>query len=82
MGYSGKALDKMSIMSYQAKKGPDFSVSLQRSIFCYGFHIDVAGSYACFRHLVSQIIYFLLEQAALQWFEFYVIFPKAVEDYM
>ena len=54
-------LAKPSIMSYQAKKGPDLSVSLWRSVFCYGFHIDVAGSYACFGHLVSQIIYFLLE---------------------
>ena len=60
----------MSIMSYQAKKGPDLSVSLWRSIFCYGFHIDVAGSCTSFRHLVSQIIYFLLEEAALRQFEF------------
>ena len=67
LGNLGEALYKMSIMSHWAKVGPNLSVSLQRCILSYGFHIDVAGSHACFRHLLSQVVYFLPEQTALQW---------------
>ena len=65
LGNPGKALYKMSIMSHEAKEGPNLSVSLQRGILSYGLHIDVAGSNACFRHLVSQVVYFLPKQTAL-----------------
>ena len=65
LGNPGEALYKMSIMSHEAKEGPNLSVSLRRCILSYGFHIDVAGSNACFRHLVSQVVHFLPEQTAL-----------------
>ena len=68
LGYSGKTLYKMSIMSHQAKKGPNLSVSLRRHIFSNGFHVDVAWSNSCFTHFVSQVIYFLPEQVTLRWF--------------
>ena len=67
-----KALYKMSIISYQAKEGPNFSVGLQRSIFSNGPHVDVAGLNTSLGHLVSQVIYFLPKQA----------FPKVVKYYM
>ena len=69
LGNSGKSLYEMSIMSYQAKEGPNLSVSLWRSIFSDGLHIDVAGLNAFFRHLVSQVIYFLPEQITLLRFQ-------------
>ena len=65
LGYLGKPLYEMSIMSYQAKEGPNFSVSLLRSIFSDGLNIDVAGLNTFFGHPVSQVIYFLPEQIAL-----------------
>ena len=65
LGNSSKALYETSIMSYQAKEGPNLSVGLQRCIFSYGSHVDVTGSNAFFGHLVSQVIYFLLEQTTL-----------------
>ena len=59
LGNSSKALYEMSIMSHQAKEGPNLSVSLWRCIFGDGLHVDVAGSYTFLGHLVSQVIYFL-----------------------
>ena len=50
LGNLGKALYKVSIMSHKAKEGPNLSVSLQRCILSYCFHVDVTGSNACFRH--------------------------------
>ena len=55
----------MSIMSHQAKDGPNVSVSLQRCIFSDGLHIGVTGSDTFFGHLVSQVIYFLPKQTTL-----------------
>ena len=65
LGNPSKALYKLSLMSYQAKKGSNFSVGLWRSIYCNGPHIDIAGSNTFLGHLVSQVIYFLLKQATL-----------------
>ena len=65
LGNSSKALYEMSIMSHQAKEGPNLSVSLQRCIFGNGLHIDVAGSNTSLGHLVSQVIYFLPKQTTL-----------------
>ena len=62
---SSKALYEMSIMSHQAKEGPNFSVSLWRYIFGNGLHIDVARSNIFLGDLVSQVIYFLPEQTTL-----------------
>ena len=55
----------MSIMSHQAKEGPNLSVSLWRCIFSNGLHIDVAGLNTFLGHLVSQVIYFLPKQTTL-----------------
>ena len=44
LGNLSKALYEMSIMSYQAKEGPNLSVGLWRCIFGDSLHIDVAGS--------------------------------------
>ena len=63
-----KALYEMSIVSHQAKEGPNLSVSLQRCIFSNGLHIDVSASNTFLGHLVSQVIYFLPKQTKLQWF--------------
>ena len=52
-------------MSYQAKEGPNLSVGLQRCIFGDGLHVDVAGSNTFLGYLMSQVIYFLLEQTTL-----------------
>ena len=68
LGNPGKALYKTSTMSHEAKEGPNLSVSLQRCILSYGFNVDVTGSDACFRHLVSQIVDLLPKQTALRWF--------------
>ena len=68
LGDSAKSLYKMSIMSHQAREGPNLSVSLQRSILSDGLHIDVTRSNTFFRHLVSQVIYFLPKQTTLQRF--------------
>ena len=68
LGNLSKTLYEMSIMSYQAKEGPNLSVGLQRCIFGCGPHIDVTGLNAFFGHLVSQVIYFLPKQTTLQWF--------------
>ena len=68
LGNLSKALYEKSIMSYQAKEGPNLSVGLWRCIFCDGLHIDVAGSNTFLGYLVSQVIYFLLEQTTLRWF--------------
>ena len=38
-----KALYKPSIMSHEAKEGPNLSVSLWECIFSNGLHIDVTG---------------------------------------
>ena len=68
LGNLSKALYEMSIMSHQAKEGPNLSVSLQRCIFGNGLHVNVAGSNTFLGHLVSQVIYFLPKQTKLQWF--------------
>ena len=68
LGNSSKALYEMSIMSYQAKEGPNLSVGLQRCIFGDSLHIDIAGSNTFLGYLMSQVIYFLPEQTTLQWF--------------
>ena len=67
LGYSCEALYKPSIMSHKAKEGPNLSISLWRCIFCNGLYIDVARLNTFLRHLVSQIVYFLSEEATLQW---------------
>ena len=59
LGNLSKALYEMSIMSHQAKEGPNLSVSLQRCIFGDGLHVDVTGLNTFLGHLVSQVIYFL-----------------------
>ena len=68
LGDLGKALYEMSIMSHQAKEGPNFSVSLWRCIFDDDLHIDVAGSNTILGHPVGQVIYFLPKQTTLQRF--------------
>ena len=65
LGNSSKALYEMSIMSHQAKEGPNLSVSLWSGIFGNGPQVDVAGSNTSLGHLVSQVIYFLPKQATL-----------------
>ena len=68
LGNSSKALYEMSIMSHQAKEGPNLSVCLQRCIFGDGLYVDIAGSNTFLGYLVSQVIYFLSKQTILQWF--------------
>ena len=65
LGYSSKALYKLSIMSHEAKEGPNLSISLWRCIFCDGLHIDIARPNTFLQHLVSQIIYLLSEETTL-----------------
>ena len=65
---SSKALYETSIVSHQAKEGPNFSVSLWRYIFGNGLHVNVTGSNTFLGHLVSQVIYFLPKQTTLRWF--------------
>ena len=68
LGNLSKAFYETSIMSHQAKEGPNLSVSLWRCIFGNGLHVDVAGSNTFLGHPVSQVIYFLPKQTTLQWF--------------
>ena len=65
LGSPSKALYKTSIMSYEAKDGPDLSVGLWRHIFGDGLHIDIAGLNTFLGYFMSQVIYFLPEQTIL-----------------
>ena len=42
LGYSSKALYKLSIMFHEAKEGPNLSISLWGCIFYDGLHVDIA----------------------------------------
>ena len=79
MCYMSKSLDELLAVSYQAQEGLDFSVSLGQSKFSHHFQVLFAGPDALLGHIMGQIVDLILEEFALTWLEFQIIFSEAHE---
>ena len=66
-------------MANKAKEDSDLSVCLQEWILGNGLQICSARLNTLFRHLMGQIVYPLLKEDALQWFQFQIVLSKLVK---